>query len=337
MIKYKFIACAYDLELNNTMNRGIKVLENIRISNSSDKVSQMFHPLFKNALGSLEYNYLVSKPYFYAEGEINDEAVFYDDEIGLKFLDDFMKKTQLIGSFLWLVKDNSVHTEIGYMQLEKKGEDIKFRSNGRSVIFNNLKGERKSLNFNSKELKFPEIFYKHYFEQPSDSKDQGFKTELFDEIPVYEASRIERAFYLLQAARAQSYLPERISIFTSLLETLFSTSNTEVTHKLKERMAWLLGGNYEEREKIFNDMGVIYGIRSHNVHSSTVPKDANTSEKLILYTEKLENYVREVLLKVLMEEDILVLYQKNEKGKYDNTKLDKFFKSLCLGKVYKEK
>lgn len=335
MIKYKFIAYAYDLKIKNTMNKGIKVFENLRISNNSNKVSQMFHPQFKNAIGNLEYNYLLSGPYFYAEGELDDETIFDDDDSGLEFLSTYMKKTQIINSFLWLVKDNSIHTENGYMQLEK-GKDTKFHSNGRSIIFHNMKGIRESLFFDPEELKFPELFYKSYFGQISDISGKVLNDdESFNETPVYETSRIERAFYLLQAARAQIYLPERISIFTSLLETLFSTSTTDVTHKLKERVAWLLGKSYEEREEIFNDMGVIYGIRSHHVHNSTVPNNAKTPEKLVLYTEKLENYVREVLVKVLKEKEIHRLYQKNEKGKYDETELEKFFKSLCLGKAYK--
>lgn len=50
MIKYKFIAYAYDLEIKNTMNRGIKVFENLRISNNPNKVSEIFHPLLEMQL-----------------------------------------------------------------------------------------------------------------------------------------------------------------------------------------------------------------------------------------------------------------------------------------------
>ncbi|MCY7733969.1 HEPN domain-containing protein [Bacillus safensis] len=334
MIKYKFIAYAYDLEIKDTLNKGIKVFENIRISNNPNKVTQMFHPQFKSAIGSLEYDYLLSGSYYYAEGEINDDTIF-EDELGLEFLDEFMKKTQLVNNLLWLVKDNSVHIESGYMQLEN-GINTKFHSNGRSMMFNNMTGFRESLIFDKKELKIPELFYKRYFYQAVDTLGKNFNEALIDtsvlEFQVYEASRIERAFYLLQTARSQRYLPERVSIFISLLETLFSTSNTDVTHKLRERIAWLIGESYEEREEIFNDMGVIYGIRSHHVHNSTVPKNARTTKKLILYTEKLENYTRRAIVKVLTEKEIYFLYQKNEKGKYDDDNLEKFFKSLCLGK-----
>ncbi|MCY7574390.1 HEPN domain-containing protein [Bacillus pumilus] len=333
MIKYKFIAHAYDLEIKDTMNRDIKVFENLRISNNSNKVSEIFHPLFREAIGSLEYDCLLSGPYYYAEGEIKDDSLF-DEKSECEFLDSFMKNAQLVNSFLWLVKDNSVRVEKGYMQLET-GREVKFSSNGRSVMFYNLKGDRESLLFNIEELKLPEMFYNKYFGQTVNISGLNDKADSFKEIPVYESSRIERALYLLQTARAQNYLPERIAIFTSLLETLISTSNTDVTHKLRERIAWLLGESYEEREDIFNDMGVIYGIRSQHVHNSTVPKGTRTPEKLILNAGKLENYARRVLVKVLIEEKIGNLYQENDRGKYDDERLEKFFKSLCLGKIYK--
>lgn len=329
MIQYKFVAYAYDLKVSHKMNKGTKVFENLRISNNGNKISQMFHPEFKNAIGRLEYNYLSSGPYFYAEGEIEEDNIFEEDKLGLEFLDHFMKKVQLVNSLLWLVKDNSIHTEICYLQL-KNEDSVKFHSNGRTMMFNNSKGTREEVNFSTDELKFPELIYNVYFRKPID--DTASNT-LNDSLPVYEASRIERAFYLLQAARAQVYLPERISIFTTLLETLFSTSNTDVTHKLRERVAWLLGGNFEEREEIFNDMGVIYGIRSNHVHNSTVPKNAKTQEQLISYTAILEDYIREILVKILTEEEINKLYQKNDKGKYDDTELEKFFKNICLGKL----
>lgn len=332
MIKYKFISTAYDLKLDGRKNKGIKLLDNLRVSNSENKIIEMFHPFFENAIGTLEYKYLLSNPYFYAEGEIQDETIFFDDNKGLDFLDDFMKKVQVISNLLWLVKDNSIHTETGYLQFEKKGLDAKFHSNGRSVMFRNTEGLRKELTFNTEELKFPEIFFSNYFHPLSAVKNESFENDPVDTPQVYEGSRIERAFYLIQTARAQGYLPERISIFTSLLETLLSTSSNEVTHKLKERVAWLLGKNFEIREEIFNDMGVIYGIRSHHVHNSTVPKNANTQEKLIGYSRLLETYVRDTLVKILTEESIYTFYQKNDKGKYDDSELDNFFKTLCLGK-----
>ncbi|MER3114477.1 hypothetical protein [Bacillus altitudinis] len=325
MIKYKFIAFIYDLRVDRAMNRGTKIFGNLRISNSSEKISQMFHYDFKNAIGRLEYDYLLSGPYFYVEGEIEKDNIFEEDTLGINFLNTFMEKIQFVNNCFWLIKDNSIHIENAYLQLEN-GDKTKFHSNSRTAIFNSSKGEREEVTFSADELKYPEEIFNITY------SDDSVDSAVPDKAPLYMGSRVERAFYLLQAARAQSYLPERISIFITLLETLFSTSNTDVTYKLRERVAWLLGKDFEGRKQIFDDMGVIYDIRSNHVHNSTVPNKAKTKEDLILYSTKLEEYVRLILIKILTEGEINKLYQKNNKGKYEDKELEKFFKDICLGK-----
>ncbi|MBG9692330.1 hypothetical protein ABD91_16035 [Lysinibacillus sphaericus] len=322
MIKYTFVASAYELKVSHQMNKGTKLFQDIRISNNKEKISELFHPQFFDAIGTMEYNQILSGAYYYAEGEVEDSNIFDDDNAGLEYLDFFMERIQFLNNLLWLLKDNSINTEQGYLQLEcSKG--TKFHSNGRSGSFYNSKGEREKVEFSIEELKTPEIILGDLFEEV---------TPNIPTVNVYETNRIERAFYLLQAARAQNYLPERISIFTTLLETLLSTSNSEVTHKLRERISWLLGKDFDEREKLFDDMGVIYSIRSTHVHSSTVPKSAKNEEKLFVYSNKLEGYVRQILIKILTEDKMASYYKKNEKGKYDDSELEKFLKNICLGK-----
>ncbi|KLV22118.1 HEPN domain-containing protein [Bacillus altitudinis] len=325
MIKFKFVAGAYSLKVAHKMNRGTEIFNNIRISNSSERIINNFRDDFKSAIGDLEYEYLLSSPYYYSDGKI-ENFYFEDDTLGMDLLKGLMDKIQFINTCLWLVKDNSIHTDKGYLQLQN-GDEIKFHSTSRTTTFNNSQGKQDEVIFDSDELKYPNKIFDFFYRDSDD-------VTISNEVPMYEGSRLERAFYLLQAARPQNYLPERIAIFTTLLETLFSTSNTDVTHKLRERIAWLLGTGFNEREKIFDDMGVIYGIRSNHVHNSTVPKNARTSEQLIAYSSTLECYVRSVLIRILTEENIYKLYQKNQKGKYDDSGLEKFFKDICLGKSY---
>lgn len=325
MIKYKFIAFIYELKVERTMNRGTKIFGDLRISNNSEKISKMFHHDFKNAIGRLEYDYLSTGAYFYLEGEANDN-IFEEDTLGLNLLNNFMEKIQFVNNCFWLIKDNSIHIENAYLQLEN-GDKTKFHSNSRTAVFSNSKGEREEVTFSIEELKSPEKIFDITYR--GNSSIDGIMPDL---VPLYMGSRVERAFYLLQAARSQSYLPERISIFITLLETLFSTTNTDVTYKLRERVAWILGKDFDERKDIFDDMGIIYDIRSKHVHGSTVSSKAKTKEDLVKYSVRLEEYVREILIKILTEEKIYKLYRKNDKGKFDDHELEKFLKEICLGK-----
>lgn len=51
-----------------------------------------------------------------------------------------------------------------------------------------------------------------------------------------------------------------------------SSSNTEITHKIGTRAAWLLGEDAEQRTAIFADIKALYHARSKAVHEGTLPK-----------------------------------------------------------------
>lgn len=146
---------------------------------------------------------------------------------------------------------------------------------------------------------------------------------------AYKGNRFERVFYFLQAARSQSYLPSRISSFVTLLETLLSTTGSDVTHKLKERLAWLIGKDFEERKEIFDNLGIIYNIRSSNVHGNSMPKKGNSSEKLENLSMIIENYTRRLILKFLEGDTIKDLYM--GVGDTADKKIEKWLNDIVLG------
>lgn len=51
-----------------------------------------------------------------------------------------------------------------------------------------------------------------------------------------------------------------------------SSSNTEVTHKMSSRAAWLLGRDPEERASVFGQCKALYHARSKAVHEGLLPK-----------------------------------------------------------------
>ncbi len=64
-----------------------------------------------------------------------------------------------------------------------------------------------------------------------------------------------------------------------------SSSNTEITHKIGSRAAWLLGEDAEARATIFGDIKALYHARSKAVHEGTLPKkskvDLNDADRLV--------------------------------------------------------
>ena len=64
------------------------------------------------------------------------------------------------------------------------------------------------------------------------------------------------------------------------------TSNTEITHKIGSRAAWLLGKDESERATIFDEMKHLYKARSDAVHSGVLPSkskvDLDVADQLVV-------------------------------------------------------
>lgn len=66
-----------------------------------------------------------------------------------------------------------------------------------------------------------------------------------------------------------------------------TSGNTEITHKIGSRAAWLMGQNPEERATIFGEIKALYHARSKAVHEGTLPKkskvDLSEADRLVTH------------------------------------------------------
>ncbi len=321
-----FLAAIHDFQIASVLNKGIVIFENIRISNQKERVRNLITEPFFESIGGLEAEFLISNPYMYLQTNYENDEIFKDNEEGMAFLNYYLIVSQIFCSCLWLVKDNSVNVESGFLNVTS-GIKTLTHSNLRSSIFYNSVGKRSNVVFTQEEIKKALEIHNGLFNPIT---YEGTKSVGFSSFEVYKEGRIERFFYFLQAARNESYLPSRIAGFVTLLETLLSTSSSEVTHKLKERLAWLLGSNFEERKEIFDNLGIIYTIRSANVHGNTMPKKGNSIEKLEKLSIIIEDYTRKLIIKFIGNTEIMKLYK--EKGEVADRRIEALLNDLVLGK-----
>lgn len=329
MVKYKFIASLHNIKIKETLSKGIIFKDHLRISNSGQKITEYVDNEFRMAMGNIEYFSLIKKPYIYSISYRESSTIIHDDDEGMNLLDYFLLSSQTFPSLLWLIKDNSVNVENGFLELED-GDYRKYHSNYRRISFYNVKGKTEEVEFSREELNKTVNLFNNLFD-PIDMKTA--KEIAFTSTNAYKGNRLERVFYFLQDARSQSYLPNRISSFVTLLETLLSTTGSDVTHKLKERLAWFIGEDYEERKEIFDNLGIIYSIRSANVHGNTMPKKGNSLEKLENLTIMIENYTRRLIHKFIGDETIQDLYK--EVGETSDKKIEKWLNDMVLGGLEK--
>lgn len=95
-------------------------------------------------------------------------------------------------------------------------------------------------------------------------------------------------------------------------------------------MAWILGEDIKQRIHIFKLVADVYSIRSNCVHGNNMPKGYRTHEKLSELSIEFEQLVRELFMKILTDEELATLYNKDNDGE-----IEKWLNEKCLGVNHK--
>lgn len=289
---YKVITKLHFLKTNEKMNKGKQIFGDIRLSNSNVLLDREFKTrTFMDMIGLLEFDDLHDSTYLYAIGEINGSL---NGRERIDYLSRYINTAQLFSTALWFVKDNSVATENSFLYMENV-EGPSVSSNGRAVYFSNARCENQLTLFNSDELKQAIDFLHTLVSEESLTQNAKLSYGYLNN----EASRIERFFYYLQAARGQNHLPSRISLYCTMLETLLSTDTTEITHKIAERAARFIGESFDERSVIYKKVKDAYSIRSSTVHGDKLKKAFRVEDRLKETSVDIDDILRRIITKIL--------------------------------------
>jgi len=120
----------------------------------------------------------------------------------------------------------------------------------------------------------------------------------------------------LSLARGSSFLPLKISSYIEIFETLFTTDNSEVSHKVSERLAFYIGGSGDDKYKNFKIMKTAYGIRSKFVHGQKLDKSIQSIDDLIAISTRMDQIVRLLLTKIIVEDSFVFLQDDNTLNQY---------------------
>ncbi|UKS57752.1 HEPN domain-containing protein [Exiguobacterium acetylicum] len=321
-MKFYFLASVHFLGIQTTLNRGINLMEGVRLSNNTEKLDEIIDSYFSNQIGGLEKGALIKNPFFYYHGDLPENHNPLSERDNLELLDYYLKIVQSYNNFLWLEKDNSVDVELGFLYIKdsKNFLNNSVTSNSRSVTFLNAGLERETVIFTLEELRaISDWASNHDYKKllPIDKQN--------DETKTLKTNRLDRFNFFLQGTRSQAYLPLRIGMYCTLLEILLSTDNTEVSHKISERLSLLLGETYDEKLKIYSFIKKAYAIRSSVYHGSNLPKKGSDEISLKKTSREFDEYVRRLYLKIISDSEILKLYIDD-----DITGIEKFFKELLF-------
>ncbi len=118
-------------------------------------------------------------------------------------------------------------------------------------------------------------------------------------------ARIVRCFEFIHAARTSYSIPIRLVHYCSALESLFGTGSAELTHKLSERVAAIVGKSQEIRLQKYQLMKRAYGLRSKIVHGGTFSKENVAEVHDVL--KDIDDVLRKILLQAFSDSHLLDL------------------------------
>lgn len=313
--KILFITNIEHLQISQDLERGEKVGDRFRLTNNESVIDRLITPVFLFSAGGLEASYLKKAGAIaYA---IEEHQPFADDDGAQAFLSRRLAEVHIFLHMLWLVKDNSVNVELGYLQHPYESSP---RSRVSRISFaranSTALGEVVPTQFSREELR-------------EARKAFGFLSTdniiLRPQSATLEISRLERAFYFLQAARGASDLGVKISNYCTCFEALFSTDAQELAHKLAERIACFLEPELAKRLELYRAVKKAYSIRSKVVHG--VPGSPKLRETLKETASVCDEVARNVLVCILSDST----HRKQFMTKDGEDRMEEYLLSLVLG------
>jgi hypothetical protein len=297
--KYTFLAPIFFLKINTDLKKGITVKHNIRISNNNEYIEGLFKGTdITEHIGWVGIKELFGSTYAYAYGNISDLHERYegvDSELDVCFL--LLREIQSFLHCLWEVEDHSSYVRDGFMYLHNISDpkDGGLYRASLSAVPSTSEGLHVESIFSREHILEAKKIYEDYDDYTIEHLTEGGKYPLPNPLNK-ELSRTERSRSFVSIGRNQSILPLKIFNYCTALECLFTTDNTEVSHKNAERVAALIGTDLENKIKIYSTVKKAYGVRSKLTHGQAVN---NNIDDLKILARDLDYILREIFKKDL--------------------------------------
>ena len=261
-MKSLFLTALNNITISGLFGRGFRLSETLFVTNDFGVVKNLFTVPLQVCAGKLEIESLIkSGAVLYC---IEDFKPSEDTKAeAMTRLNEYLFFTRVFLMCLWLVKDNGITSELGFFEYPYKSHDADVSSNSLSTSFFDASGQRVLQQFSRDELEQARGFL-HSLLRVNSRQEVEF-TLAHPTLPL-DTTRLERAWYFAQVARSANSLDMRIAHYITCMEALFCTDSAELSHKLLERVALLLGRQLDERKRIYATMKSAYNIQSKTVH-----------------------------------------------------------------------
>lgn len=317
MSKQLCIAALQFIEVDEALGRGDRFADDIFVTNDTEVIRQHLTADMALAFGRLEMNAIASaKLVAYRVVETVDGGIDVADVALLSFLHE-LNKLMLA---LWIVKANAVSFENAFLSWPLSGGMVVTSKNYWDGAYSNASGEQTGTKFSRTELRAARKIHERLW-RPSSPAEHVAGEPTKPDLP-----RLSRALYFLQAARHAAALSMKVAFYCSAFESLLSTDSSELSHKLAERVAWIIAQNAETRLEVFRRLKAAYSIRSHAIHGSQISQKKQAQE-LRAASEDCDANLRSLFASIITSPVLRHLYIETEATRDE---LEAALVRLCL-------
>jgi hypothetical protein len=281
------------IKLPNLHGKGERFLDKYLLTNDRTVVRILLEPV-SNFIGSVEYDYLTNNCPTLAYRRDNITETEYEnvrDNLDRTLVSELYHVSSFIQN-LWVIKDNAAYFDRGWLCVKSRGLHHCHNNNLGSRI-SSSKGDFNSIEFSFEELKYARLPKMSLSDKNYES---GQATAL-----GHKTLRYQRFRYFISAARQTTDIGLKISQYITALEALVSSSSTEVTHQVSERIACLLEPPGSDRIDDYKRIKQAYGFRSKVVHGSTIKE--GQFDQLRDTSDYLDKACRILTIKYVTDED----------------------------------
>ena len=305
------------IELENFDVEFLEIIPGVNISNSSEIKNKILSDKNTLLIGALEAQFFKTSNVFLFF-EYTDDLEIFQGETNLESLERILFWIDDILKNLWLVKDNCVINDTSFLINSNTDSNSEASSARLQYQLTKSNGLIEDTKFSKEEIiefsKYHDFIENHFHAKKSNSL--GFMLEK-------NYSRIQRGILFVKQAREARNLAYKISNYCSALETLFSTDNAELSHKLSERIAFFLKDDFKVIET-FKTIKKAYGIRSKLTHGDTL--DNKQIEILDDLSVRIDRILRFSINKIIKNEEFLNIFESPKNV------IDEYFEELIFNK-----
>lgn len=323
------IAGIHNLRILAPTGRGVHILDGMYVTNEPSQVDKLLTRQLRLAIGGNECVSMLSGGTAAYWKDLPNEP---DIAKALELLTTWLNCLRSIFMALWLVRDNSVNCELGFLEHDVPGQGVTHASNFIAALFSNARGRTAPVAFSVDEIRQAAEYFKTFFlpvmfglppnpeaaaEVPLESRAQPLV------ISAKGVNRLSRLLYFLSAARSANDLGVKVSLYMTCFEIMFSTETTELSHRLSERVAFFLYREPPDRLAAYRRVKRGYNVRSKVIHGSVLSD--SLQKELADVSGEIDELLRQLVQTIASDAAARRVFE------MDDGKLEDYFTRLAVG------